>query len=78
MTNKTNSRKSNHKNTMPNGIPFWKKIYCQNKKIAESLETSLHKLGFLETDIKGGIDENSKYVYIFKKYPTVIDEIVNN
>ena len=77
MTNKTNSRKSSHKNSMPNGIPFWEKKYCQNRRIAESLETSLHNLGFLETDIKGGIDDNSTYVYVFKKYPTIIDKIIN-
>ena len=77
MTNKTNNRKSSHKNKMPNGIPFWKKINCKSRRIAESLETSLHNLGFLETDIKGGIDDNSTYVYVFKKYPTIFDEINN-
>ncbi|MCD4792434.1 MAG: hypothetical protein K8R54_04315 [Bacteroidales bacterium] len=75
MTNKTNIRKTDHNSKMPNGTPFWKKINCKSRKIAESLETSLHKLGFLNTDKKGGIDDNSTYVYIFKQYPTIFDSI---
>jgi len=73
MTNKTNARRTSHNSKMPNGTPYWLKIYCGSRAIADKLETSLHELGFLETDIKGGIDDNSKYVYIFKQYPTILD-----
>ena len=68
------NRKIQHTSIMPNGTPFWEHKFLMTVEIALSLETSLHNLGFLETDNKGGYDkEKSKYVYIFKKYPTVFD-----
>jgi len=41
---------------------------------AEIIETYFHSKGMLNTDDKGGYDkENSKYVYVYKKHPTILD-----
>jgi hypothetical protein len=76
ITKNPKARKSSHNSNPknPSGAYLWYAVNVRSVKIALALETSLHKLGFLDTDDKGGYDkEKSKWVYVFKRRPTIID-----
>jgi len=76
ITKTPKDRKSSHNSSPknPSGAYFWYAVNVKSVRIALALETSLHKLGFLDTDDKGGYDrEKSKWVYVFKRKPTIID-----
>jgi len=43
-------------------------------RLSLALETSFHNQGLLDKDTKGGYDKKtSKYIYVYKKFPTIID-----
>ena len=74
ITNNPNTRKSGHK-TKNNTVPaLWKPFNARSVKISLAIETYFHKKGMLDTDDKGGYDkEKSKFIYIYKKHPTILD-----
>ena len=74
ITNNPNTRKSGHK-AKNNKVPaLWKPFNARSVKIALAIETYLHKKGMLDTDDKGGYDkEKSKFIYVYKKHPTILD-----
>ncbi len=76
ITKNPNDRISSHNANPKNkkGAYLWFTVNVKSVRIALALETSLHKLGFLDTDDKGGYDrEKSKWVYVFKRRPTIVD-----
>lgn len=73
ITNDPAARRLKHKNKLKTDPYFWKSFYTCNVRIASAIETHFHKKGMLESDKKGGVTDDSKYVYIFKKYPTILD-----
>ena len=74
ITNNPNLRKNGHK-TKNKEIPFlWRHFNARSVKIALAIETYFHKKGMLNTDDKGGYDkEKSKFIYIYKRHPTILD-----
>jgi predicted GIY-YIG superfamily endonuclease len=73
VTNNPSIRKSQHKSLNNEEPYFWKHWYCYSKENALTVEKYFHKKGMLNTSKQGGTAENSKYVYVYKKYPTLID-----
>lgn len=73
VTNNPEIRKSQHK-SLNNEEPYaWKHWYCYSKENALDIEKYFHQKGMLETDKTGGVADDSKYVYVYKKYPTILD-----
>jgi len=74
ITNKPATRKSGHKSTNNRTPALWKSFNARSVKIALAIETYFHKKGMLDTDDKGGYDKvKSKFIYIYKKHPTILD-----
>lgn len=77
ITNNPNIRKAQHEATIKES-PYFFKCWCvKSVRIAKALETSMHNKGMLDKDIKGGARLNSWYIYVFKKYPTIIDRLIS-
>lgn len=66
-------RFSVHKHKNDETPLHWKHFNARSNKIAQTIETFFHKKGMLETDKKGGISADSKYVYLYKKHPSIFD-----
>ena len=73
VTNNPLSRKNAHKSILGHEIFFWKHFYCKSKLIALAVEKFFHDKGMLEKDLQGGTASNTYYVYVYKKYPTILD-----
>ena len=74
ITNNPTVRKSGHKSKNNRKPAFWKSFNARSVKISLSIETHFHKKGMLDTDDKGGYDkEKSKFIYVYKKHPTILD-----
>ncbi len=72
ITNNPNARASAHKSA--NGhLYFWNEYDARSRRIAEAIETRFHNKGMKERDLKGGARDDSRYVYVFKKHPTIAD-----
>ena len=73
ITNNPNIRKASHKYNI--GIdPYFFNSWCmQSFRLSKALETSFHNAGMLDKDLRGGAKENSWYIYVYKKYPTIFD-----
>lgn len=72
ITNNPNARATTHKSA--NGhLYFWKEYNAKSRRIAEAIETYFHKKGMKEKDLKGGAREDSRFIYVYKKYPTIAD-----
>jgi predicted GIY-YIG superfamily endonuclease len=72
ITNNPNARKSAH-NSANGHLYFWLEQNARSRRIAEAIETYFHNKGMKEKDLKGGAKDDSKYIYIYKKYPTIVD-----
>lgn len=46
---------------------------ARTKEIAKAIELYFHKKGMLETIKPGRLIKESKYVYLYKKQPTILD-----
>lgn len=73
VTNNPEARKAVHKSKNETHPDFWIDFNARSHKIALTIETHFHKKGMLETDKKGGIRPDSKFVYVYKKYITLFD-----
>lgn len=73
VTNNPEIRKNQHKSLNNKEPNFWKHWYCYSKENALEIEKYFHKKGMLETSKTGGVAEDSKYVYVYKKYLTILD-----
>ena len=72
ITNNPTARASAHRSA--NGhLYFWKEYDAKSRRIAEAIETHFHKKGMKEKDLKGGAKDDSRYIYVYKKYPTIAD-----
>lgn len=67
------NRKSSHKSNNYGEIFFWQCFNARSVNIARAIETYFHKKGMLEKDLPGAITERSKFVYVYKKNPTLVD-----
>ncbi|MDI9858017.1 GIY-YIG nuclease family protein [Flectobacillus roseus] len=45
---------------------FW---HAKTKRIARSIESWGHHLGMLDSDLEGNTNDDSVFVYVYKKYP---------
>lgn len=74
ITNDANRRKKEHQIKNNKLCKFWKVWNMKSVRLSLSLETSFHTLGLLDKDTKGGYDRKlSKYIYVYKKKPTIMD-----
>ena len=74
ITNDANRRKIEHQVKNNKKCTFWKVWDMKSVRLSLSLETSFHKQGLLDKDTKGGYDKiTSKYIYVYKKFPTIVD-----
>ncbi len=73
ITNDGNRRKKEHEIANNRKCKYWKLWDMKSVRISLALETSLHKEGLLDKDVKGGYIKDSKYLYVYKKFPTIID-----
>ena len=73
ITNSPPTRKAQHQSSIQSEPYAWFHRNAGSRRIAEAIETYFHEEGMLDHDSKGGSAENSKYVYIFKKKPTIFD-----
>lgn len=73
VTNSSNQRQINHRYKIKSETYFWLKIYCFSKRIALAVEKHFHNLGMLDKNLTGGVNEETKYVYVYKINPTIFD-----
>jgi len=73
VTNNEQARKSKHKSAIGGDIYFWQAYNARSKKLALAIELYFHNKGMLETKLPGGTAEDTKMVYVYKKYPTILD-----
>lgn len=73
ITNKPHIRKSQHAVNIEGKPYFWQEYNARSRQIAEAIEKSFHDRGMKEKRHAGGARDDSKYVYIYKKYPTIFD-----
>jgi hypothetical protein len=73
VTNDPQSRELSHRQKA--STQYWVCFNARSKKIALLIETWGHSKGMLETDKKGGVRENTKFVYIYKKHGNIVDQL---
>jgi len=73
ITNNVSKRKTQHKTANKGDLYFWVDYNARSRRIAEAIELYFHKKGMLETEKVGGAKEDSKYIYVYKKHPTIVD-----
>lgn len=73
VTNSPPQRKSQHKSKLGSEPCFWKEYNASTKEIALAIELLYHKKGMTESVKIGGVKPDSKFVYVYKKYPTIFD-----
>jgi len=74
ITNDANRRKKEHEIKNNRKCKYWKMWNMKSVRLSLALETSLHKQGLLDKDTKGGYNKKtSKYIYVYKKFPTIVD-----
>ena len=74
ITNNPSVRKTAHKSKNNKTAFLWECFYARSVNIALAIETYFHSKGMLNTDNKGGYDkEGSKYIYVYKKHPSILD-----
>ena len=54
---------------------YWFSWYAYSKKTALTIEKHFHDLGMLEGAMAGGVKNTSKFVYIYKLKPDILDEL---
>ncbi len=73
ITNNGPRRKREHEAKNKRKCKHWKVWDLESVKHSLALETELHDLGMLDKDSKGGYNNKSTYIYVYKKKPTIID-----
>lgn len=73
VTNAPHIRKRQHKTKIETEPYFWQEYNARTKEIALAIETRFHKKGMKESHKTGGVRTETKYVYVYKKYPTIFD-----
>ena len=77
ITNNPKIRKTQHKVRIKSKPYFFKAWHAKSLTIASSLETSFHKKGMRNKDLLGNAKANSWFIYVFKEYPTILDELMS-
>ncbi len=73
ITNHPPTRRSAHKQNNSSDPHAWKDWNAKSRRISEAVETYFHDLGMKDYDTKGGAIESSKWIYVYKKHPTLLD-----
>jgi hypothetical protein len=73
ITNKPHIRKSQHTTNIEGKPYFWQEYNARTRNIAEAIEKRFHDKGMKDARHVGGAKSDSKYVYVYKKYPTIFD-----
>ena len=74
ISNDPNVRINGHKYKNQKEPYAWKEWNAKSRRIAEAIETYCHlTLKMKDKDTKGGSAEDSKYVYVYKKYTFILD-----
>lgn len=73
VTNTPHIRKGQHKIKIETEPYFWQEYNARTKEIALAIESRFHRKGMKESHKTGGVRAESKYVYVYKKYPTIFD-----
>jgi hypothetical protein len=73
ITNKPHRRKSQHIVDLKGKPFFWVEYNARSRDIAESIEKRFHDKGMRDARHAGGARNDSKFVYVYKKYPTIFD-----
>ncbi len=74
ITNNEERRKIEHKIKNQADIKCWKCWDAKTKRIASALEDSLHRRGFSNAPFSRGAKETSKFIYVYKKFPTGLEK----
>ena len=73
VTNNPAVRKNGHGSKNKEAVYFWEHYNARSLGIAMAIEKHYHAKGMLETGKTGGVAADSKWVYVYKKYPTIFD-----
>ena len=73
ITNDENRRKKEHEIKNNKQCKFWNCWDMKTKRLSRALESALHKQKLLDKDTPGNITEASKFIYVYKKRPTILD-----
>lgn len=74
ITNDPTVRERRHKHKLQLKPYFFISFDAKSKRIARALETSFHIRGMKDTDKHGGAKESSRYIYVYKIRPTILDD----
>lgn len=66
-------REMQHKYKLGDSPCFFKAWNVKSLRIASSLETHFHVNGMKDKDMLGNAKYDSIYIYVYKKYPTILD-----
>ena len=72
ITNNPDARKKQHESKAKKenfDVSYFTVWNAKTINIALAVETYWHERGMLETDIKGNYENNSIFIYVYKKYP---------
>jgi hypothetical protein len=73
VTNNPKVRINAHRCKIKDEPYMWYAWYAYSKVNALAIERYFHELGMLETSHPGGPAENTRYVYVFKRFPTGLE-----
>lgn len=73
ITNKPHIRKGQHATKNAGKPYFWQEYNARTREIAEAIEKRFHDKGMKDARHAGGARYDSKYVYVYKKHPTIWD-----
>jgi|SRR5690606_8433140 len=78
ITNDLNRRKIEHTVKQKDKLWCWKCWDAKSLRIANALENSLSRRGFLNAPFKGGAISTSKYIYVYKKFASGLEKKLIN
>ncbi len=72
ITNDVERRKKEHQKKYPQ-MKFFRSFNARTMNISSQIEKHITQKGTANKAWKGGANENSKWVYVFKSKPTILD-----
>ena len=75
VTNELPRRYGEHKTKIETEPYYWYSWYAYTKDIALTIEKHFHDLGMQDGSMPGNVKKTSKYVYIYKEKPDIIDKM---
>lgn len=73
ITNDQKRRNKEHRIKNARDCKYWKYWDARSLRIAVALETALKELELCHEDGQRGANINSRFIYVYKKFPTIFD-----